>query len=106
MSDIHVIGTLSREDIIEEAALHYLKLGYSVSMVMKQPNENKENLIMRCFRNIEDSTQIVAVPHKDGTCGEGTQYEIAYAKMLGKRVDIWKGEHNDDYVKRFFKYSK
>lgn len=26
-------------------------------------------------------------------CGEGTQYEIAYAKFLGKRVDIWKGDH-------------
>ncbi len=46
MSDIHIIGTLSREDTIEEAALYYLRLGYSVSMVRKQPNENKENLIM------------------------------------------------------------
>jgi hypothetical protein len=93
MSDIHIIGTLSREDTIEEAALYYLRLGYSVSMVRKQPNENKENLIMYCFKNIEDSTRIVAIPHKDGTCGEGTQYEIAYAKFLGKRVDICKGDH-------------
>lgn len=93
MSDIHIIGTLSREDTIEEAALYYLRLGYSVSMVRKQPNENKENLIMYCFKNIEDSTRIVAIPHKDGTCREGTQYEIAYAKFLGKRVDIWKGDH-------------
>lgn len=29
MSDIHIIGTLSREDTIEEAALHYLRLGYN-----------------------------------------------------------------------------
>ena len=28
MSDIHIIGTLSREDTIEEAALYYLRLGY------------------------------------------------------------------------------
>ena len=54
MSDIHIIGTLSREDTIEEAALYYLRLGYSVSMVRKQPNENKEKLIMYCFKNIED----------------------------------------------------
>lgn len=93
MSDIHIIGTLSREDTIEEAALYYLRLGYSVSMVRKQPNENKEKLIMHCFKNIEDSTRVVAIPHKDGICGEGTQYEIAYAKFLGKRVDIWKGDH-------------
>lgn len=93
MSDVYIIGTLSREDVIKEAALYYSKLGYSVSMVRKQLNEDKENLIMRCFKNIEDSTRIVAVPHKDGTCGEGTQYEIAYAKMLGKRVYIWEGAH-------------
>ena len=66
MSDIYIIGTLSREDVIEEAALDYLRL--------------------------EDATRIVAVPHRDGTCGEGTQYEIAYAKFLRKKVTIWKGE--------------
>ena len=41
MSDIYIIGTLSREDVIEEAALYYLRLGYSVLMVVKQPDENK-----------------------------------------------------------------
>lgn len=92
MSDIYIIGTLSREDVIEEAALYYLRLGYSVLMVIKQPDENKEKLIMQCFKNIKDATRIVAVPHRDGTCGEGTQYEIAYAKFLGKKVTIWKGE--------------
>lgn len=92
MSDIYIIGTLSREDVIEEAALYYLRLGYSVLMVIKQPDENKEKLIMQSFKNIEDATRIVAVPHQDGTCGEGTQYEIAYAKFLRKKVTIWKGE--------------
>ena len=36
MSDIHIIGTLSREDTIEEAALYYLRLGYSVSIYGKE----------------------------------------------------------------------
>lgn len=93
MSDIHIIGTLSREDTIEEAALYYLRLGCSVSMVRKQPNENKEKLIMQCFKNIEDSSRIVAIPHKTELAEKGPQYEIAYAKFLGKRVDIWKGDH-------------
>jgi hypothetical protein len=90
MSDVYIIGTLSREDAIEEAALYYLRLGHSVSMVRKQPNENKEDLIMHCFKNIQESNHVVAIPHKDGTCGEGTQYELAYAKFLGKSVDIWR----------------
>lgn len=46
MIDVYIIGTLSREDVIKQAALHYLDLGYSVLMVRKQSNENKENLIM------------------------------------------------------------
>ena len=92
MGNVYIIGTLSRKDTIEKIALYYLRLGRSVSMVRKQSNENKENLIMQCFKNIENSDYIVAVPHEDGTCGEGTQYEIAYAKFLGKKVDIWKGD--------------
>lgn len=62
MSDIYIIGTLSREDVIEEAALYYLRLGYSVLMVVKQPDENKEKLIMQCFKNI-----YVLVPYKKQT---------------------------------------
>ena len=42
MSDIHIIGTLSREDTIEEAALYYLRLGYSVSMVRKPSTQNTQ----------------------------------------------------------------
>lgn len=88
---IYIIGTLSRIDVIEEAAIYYIRHGYSVSMVRKQPDVNIEKLIIQCFKNIEEASRIVAIPHKDGTLGEGTMYEIAFAKMLGKRVDIWEG---------------
>lgn len=96
MSNVHIIGTLSREDVIEKAALYYLRRGFSVSMVRKQPDEDKEKLIIQCFSNIENSDRIVAVPHQDGTLGEGTQYEVAYADYLRKRVDIWKEEEEDE----------
>ena len=89
MSNLYIIGTLSRENVIEEVALHYLRLGYSVSMVRKQPDKDKEYLIQQCFKNIENASRIVVIPHQDGTCGEGTQYEIAYAKLIEKRVSIW-----------------
>lgn len=97
MSDIYVIGTLSRETAIKRAAIHYLKLGYSVAMVTKQPDKDKdkdkdkEELIMECYKNIKESEIIVVVPHEDGTIGEGTQYEIAFAKYLGKKIYIWNG---------------
>lgn len=89
MSDIYVIGTLSRETAIKRAAMHYLKLGYSVAMVTKQPDKDKEELIMECYKNIKESEIIVVVPHEDGTIGEGSQYEIAFAKLLGKEIYIW-----------------
>ena len=89
--DIYIIGTLSRPDVIKEAALHYLNLGYSVAMVRKAPNTPKEELIIECFENIDNCTFVVAVPHEDGEYGEGTQYEITYAEKLGKSVIKWKG---------------
>lgn len=96
MSDIHIIGTFRREDAIEEAALHYLKLGYSVSMVRRQPNKSKEELIIQCFDDIRQSSEIIAVPYTDGSFGEGTQYEIAFAKFLGRRVHVWQGGKSDE----------
>lgn len=96
MSDIYVIGTLSRFDEILKTALHYLNLGYSVAIVRPQPDKTKEELIMECFKNIDEcTTMIVAVPHEDGTLWDGTQYEIAYAKKIGKLVDIWKGDRSE-----------
>ena len=96
MSDIYVIGTLSRFDEILKAALHYLNLGYSVAIVRLQPDKTKEEIIIECFKNIDECKRmIVAVPHEDGTLGDGTQYEIAYANMQRKRVGIWKGDRSE-----------
>ena len=96
MSDMYVIGTLSRFDEILKAALHYLNLGYSVTIVRPQPDKTKEEIIIECFKNIDECKRmIVAVPHEDGTLGDGTQYEIAYANKLGKRVGIWKGDRSE-----------
>lgn len=97
MCDIYVIGTLSRFDEIQKAALHYLELGYSVAMVRPQPDKTKEELIIECFENIDEcESTIVAVPHEDGTLGNGTQYELAYAMKVGKRISIWDGEVCDE----------
>lgn len=49
MYDIYIIGTLSRFDEIQKAALHYLSLGYSVAIVRPQPDKVKEKIIFECF---------------------------------------------------------
>lgn len=93
MSDVYIIGTLSRFDEIQKAALYYINMGYSVAAVRPQTDKTKAELILECFKNIDGcKVMVVAVPHENGTFGDGTQYEIAYANKFGKRVDIWWGE--------------
>lgn len=91
---VYIIGTLSRPDAIKEAALHYLNLGYSVAMVRSCPDISKEDLIIECFNKIDNCMFVVAVPHEDGEYGDGMQYEIAYAKKIGKHVVKWIGNQN------------
>ena len=43
MTDVYVVGTLSKFDEIQKAALFYLNCGYSVSMVRPQPDKTKEH---------------------------------------------------------------
>lgn len=96
MTDVYVVGTLSKFDEIQKAALFYLNCGYSVSMVRPQPDKTKEECILECFKNIDNCDMlIVAVPHEDGILGDGTLYEIAYAKKMGIPYSIWKGEENE-----------
>ena len=94
MSEVYIKGTLSRPDAIKEAALYYLNLGYSVAMVRSCPNMAKENLIIECFNKIDNCMFVVAVPHEDGEYGDGTQYEIVYAKKIKKHVVKWIGNQN------------
>lgn len=86
---IFIIGTLSREDEIQKAAMYYLYLGYSVRIVRKQPDIEQEALIIDCLKNIDKCDKVIAIPHEDGTLGTGTLYETAYAQKIGKEVEIW-----------------
>ena len=92
MKHVYIIGTLTRKEAIERAALHYLNAGYSVMMVSERPNMTKESVIIDCFQKINDADFVVAVPHSYGEYGEGTLYETAYAKMINKRVVKWEGD--------------
>ncbi len=93
---IFVIGSLSVEDSIKSVADLYSTLGADVKYVKKQPDKSLEYLIKEAFERISEADMIVAVPKPDGTFGEGTTYELAFAKHLGKIT--WKYTVDEVYA--------
>ena len=59
----------------------------SVCSVIPVPSYiDKASLIKNCFNMIRNSNIIIAVKKPNRTFGDGTLYEIAYAKRLGRCV--------------------
>lgn len=85
---IYVIGSLSCSDRIESIANHYKKFGHEVSYVKKEPNILFEKLVEDCYTRINMADKIVAVTKKDGSIGEGTTYEVTFARFLGKNIEM------------------
>ena len=86
---IFVIGSLSREKEIKRVAEYYQKLGHEVNYVRKQPDKDFTTLVNEVFQKIYEADSIVAVQKEEGGLGEGTTYEVAFAKFIGKTVFIF-----------------
>ena len=84
---VFVIGSLSCAERIKAIADMYLELGDDVEYVKKQPEKAFEVLVDEAFDLISKADRIVAVAKYDGTFGQGTTYEMAFAKFLGKSID-------------------
>lgn len=89
MKKVFVIGSVKHMDKILEAAKSYMKEGYAVRHVIPQPDQLKESLIDEAFRIIFNSDMIVAVTKPEGGFGDGTLYEISFAKFLGKEIVLY-----------------
>ncbi len=83
---IFVIGSLSCAERIKAIADMYLELGDDVEYVKKQPEKPFEDLVDKALESISKADRIVAVAKCDGTFGQGTTYEMAFAKFLGKDI--------------------
>lgn len=87
---IYIIGSLSQADRIGSTANYYIGKGdYEVRYVKPEPEASLMDLIEKCFRNILWSDRVYVIPKPNGTFGDGVSYEIVFAKMMGKRVDIF-----------------
>lgn len=87
MKKIYVIGSLSKDKRIREVA-EMIKINgnFDVEYVHRQPTKAKELLIRECFSNIETADVVVAVEKTRNIFGDGTMYELEYARRCGKKI--------------------
>lgn len=83
---VFVIGSLPCAERIKTIADMYLELGDDVEFVKEQPEKRLEVLVDEAFDSISKADRIVAVAKCDGSFGQGTTYEMAFAKFLGKPI--------------------
>lgn len=74
------------EQIEKIAKSHMLSGDCDVDYVKPQPDKSFSVLVDECYRKIEEADHIIAVSKRGGSFGEGTIYEIAFAKHIGKSV--------------------
>ena len=89
MLNIYVIGSLTCDKKIKEIAEHYISLGHRVDYVKKQLETPFRKLVEDCFDKIEKADLVIVIPKDDGSIGEGTTYEIVFAKRVGTSVAIF-----------------
>lgn len=86
--NIFIIGSLSREKRIEETAKFLRSIGCNVDHVRKQPDKSFEDLVWEAYQKIFEADLIVAIQKEEGVLGEGTTYEVAFARFIGKDVVV------------------
>lgn len=90
---IYIIGSLSQKETIKSTADYYIGTGrYRVRYVKEEPEKSLKTLVKDCFKNIIWADRVYVIPKPDGTLGNGVTYEVAFAELIGKRVEIFMTE--------------
>lgn len=97
MFEITFIGSLTQRNIMEEADKKLLDMFKNSDICIHIPTKAPgdvtfQSIIRAYFQYIDKSDLIIAFPKIDGTFGEGTIYEMEYARSLKKKVLIWNQE--------------
>lgn len=93
MKRVYVIGSLTKEKEIYDTAM-FIKLNgdFDVHYVKKRPGSQKI-LIEECFDEIEKADVVIAMEKSNFVFGNGTMYEIEYARRCKKIVLYTDGRH-------------
>lgn len=81
-----VIGSLSQEKQIQKLAISLMDK-YYVYFVEKEPCKPFDILVKEAFDNISNCDVIFVLLKPDGTIGQGTTYEVEFARRMGKKVE-------------------
>lgn len=82
---VFIIGSLSQENDISQFAQSLMD-EYDVKFVRKQPNKSFTVLVKEAFDNILEADILYVILKPNGMMGDGTTYEVEYAKRLGKEI--------------------
>lgn len=82
-----IIGSSQQEAEIQQLAAD-MQNKYKVNYITKQTDKSFEELVSNTFTNIENADLIVALKKPDNTFGQGTTYELEFAKRLRKQIRI------------------
>ena len=82
---IYIIGSISQADRIKSAADYYIKTGrYRVRYIKEEPEKS-----LKTHVRIIWADRVYVIPKPDGTLGDGVTYEVVFAELIGKRVEIF-----------------
>lgn len=84
MKKVFIIGSITCFPIIENLALllrNFRSEFEEVDYVRPQGDKTLSILIKECYEKIQRSDCVIAVTKPDGSFGEGTTYEIEFAKL-------------------------
>ena len=88
MNNVVIIASLSQEEDIKDVKDYYLSLGYLVDYPTPQFNKSFHEIVEDYFYRISLADKVVAITKDDGSFGEGSTYELAFAKFLNKPIEI------------------
>ena len=87
---IYIIGSLSQKETIKSTADYYIGTGrYRVRYVKEEPEKSFKTLVKDYFLNILWADRVYVIPKPDGTLGNGVTYEVTFAELIGKRVEVF-----------------
>ena len=87
---IYIIGSLSQKETIKSTADYYTGTGrYRVRYVKEEQEKSFKTLVKDYFLNILWADRVYVIPKPDGTLGNGVTYEVTFAELIGKRVEVF-----------------
>ena len=85
-----IIASLSQEDEIKKVADIYKKVGHIVDYPKRQQYKDFSRIVEDYLYRISLADAVIAITKDDGTFGECSIYEIAFARYLNKPIKILK----------------